>query len=286
MMNGTNPSESIPAGLLKTFEFTTEDHARILLTDSLFDGDNITAMSSNIDDLTKSLKKLVTRETRQYLHAVCLSDYLRKRIIPRGLRIQKAPAFGYNNPQFLDRWCEILNKCSLDLMALTIQETTEQLRTTRDEIQQINSRLDTELTDKKNLDSLKREIELLKEKHQSEIKMTKRRKFARDTNDYKQQNVYFWRKSTDAPSTQPQGGRIRQQARYQDDWPSSSSVDSDSQNSSTFLDRSPQQPHRGRPRGRPRGRGHTRGGDPRGRNAVGGGSRGGPHYQTRLHLTR
>lgn len=285
-----NKSTDIPTGLLKTFEFTTEDHSRILLTDSLFDGESFTYINSETTALVESLKKKVVQETRQYMHAVALSDHLRRKIIPRGLRIRKVPAFGLNNEEFLDRWCEILNKCSLDLMALTIQETTEQLQRTREEIREITSRLDKDITDTEHLTNLKKDIELLKEKRLAEIKVTKKQKFARDIEDYKQERVYFWRKTTDA-STQPlPAGPTNPQARQQDDWPSSSSIDSDSHSRSGFLDRppSPHQQYRGRGRGRGRGRargraqGRAQRGNQRGGSAAGGASEDHPGYLPRL----
>ena len=114
-----------------TFEFTEADYAQIMLSDSLFTG------STQMEDGTTAneLAKLQEKETRSYLHAVTLSDYLRRKMIPKGLRIDKIPIFGLDNKEFLDRWCEILNKCSFDLMALTIREATSEMTSTREEIQ-------------------------------------------------------------------------------------------------------------------------------------------------------
>lgn len=257
---------SIPEDLTNSFEFTTDDYERIILKDSLFD-ETETGLATNTDLFVRSLKKLTIRETKQYLHAVTLSDYFRKKIIPRGLRIQKlSPASGLNGPMFLDRWCEILNKCSLDLMTLVIQETSDQLAKTKDEIKDLTDKLDNELKeDKRKLEEIKKELEQLKEKCHNEIIVTKREKFQRDTRDYASGNIYFWR---NRDSTQPKTHRGAKTHAPSASWLSSTSADSDSSEQSgrgrgapflgnnrgdTYTQRTLQlQPPRGRARGRPR----------------------------------
>lgn len=260
---------SIPEDLTNSFEFTTEDYERIMLTDSLFD-DTDTDFATDTEAVVRSLKNLTIRETKQYLHAVTLSDYLRKKMIPRGLRIQKSPALGLNNPKFHDRWCEIVNKCSYDLMALVIKETSDQLAKTKEEISELSNKLDNELTDKAKLGEIKKELEQLKEKHHTETKTYKREKFVRDTRDYTSGNIYFWRTKI-RNSIKPQTHRGARYKATPVNWPSSTSADSDSSEPSgrnrgaPFLGNtredtynyghSPQiQPPRGRARGRPRGR--------------------------------
>lgn len=278
----TENTSSIPAGLQRTFEYTSEDYSRIILEDSLFDG--VASQTADLESLTRSLKNLTIRECKQYLHAVTLSDYLRSKIIPRGLRIQKAPALGQNNSQFCDRWCEILNKCAFDLMTLVIQETKEQLAKTKGDILSATSRLDSQYTDKARLTEIKKEIEQLKDRTLSEIKSTKRKKFARDTSDYQHERVYFWRKTTAEPIQQPQREYIGpNHLGGQPEWPSTSSIDSSSSrysNQDVFLG-NPKRRHQ-------HGGARRRGGNPqRGRNPsrntkdAGEAYVGGPAYGTR-----
>ena len=139
---------------MATFEFTKEDYDRIILTDSLFN-DNNTDPTGGVS--TTTLKKLQEKETRLFLHAVTLSDYLRVKKIPMGLRINKIPMWGKDNDTFCDRWCEILNKCSFDLMALTIQEVSSQLATVREEITTQKVALSDGINNKERLDQIMEE---------------------------------------------------------------------------------------------------------------------------------
>lgn len=231
-----NPADLIAPSLQKTFEYKGDDYDRIMLKDSLFD--DVNSPNADIDSLSKTLKHQTIRECKQYLHAVTLSDYLRNKIIPRGLRIQKAPAIGLNNPIFCDRWCEILNKCSLDLMTLVIQETKDQLTKTKEEIQKILKELDSQCAEKECLVKLKKEVEQLKERYTAEIRTNKRKKFGRDTNDYKEGKVYFWRKVRDQTQTEQETARDHYQRSSPSGWPSCSSIDSTSSmrsNRDSFL---------------------------------------------------
>ena len=292
----------IPTGLLKTFEFTKDDHSRIILSETLFDSTTVST-HADTDSMVKSLKSLTVRETKQHLHAVSLSDYLRNKIIPRGLRIQnKTPALGLGSPEFLDRWCEILNKCSMDLMALIIQETSELLIKTREEITLTRGRLDALCTDKNVFLNINREIEQLKEKTYKEVVSRKRDKFTKNVHDYKRENVYFWRKpaaqddaaptdgtATPASTTAPQHGHQQglPPRPSPSSWLSSSSFESDSGRRAPFLGEPPR-------RRREKGRGPSRG---RGRydnratqlatdESDGGNARPTRHHNTRSHRTR
>ena len=60
----------------------------------------------------------------QFYH---FSDYWRKGLIPRGLRIMKFPANGaQGKTEFRDKWEAIRNKCYFDLMQLLIEEAKKE----------------------------------------------------------------------------------------------------------------------------------------------------------------
>lgn len=240
------------AELSKTFEFTEADYSRIALKDSLFT-DSTPVMEPTT--LTRTLGKLMEKESRLYLHAVSLSDYLRIKMIPRGLRITKTPFLGHENKAFCDRWCEILNKCSLDLMALTISEITTQLDSVRERITDVKKELSEKQPDRERFDKLIEDCEKQKTTLEEELKLSKRKKFERDRNDYEGGAVYRWR----LPKTgQTQvGQRRRRNQRH-----SFSSRDSDTSASTdyaksasprSFLEQ--EQHKRGRPPKQPKGRG-------------------------------
>ena len=269
-----------------------------MVTASLFD--EPTESFQTRGDLEKTLKKLYEREIRQQLHAITLSDYLRKRQIPKGLRIQKSPTIGRENEKFCDQWCQIMNKCSFDLMALLIQERSDQLKKTQEEIQPIRALLAEAYSDKDMLAKVEIELSQYKLEIEKELKTHKLKKFERDNEHYKNALVYNWRNPPqDAPPATTQEGNPddvraaprppapRAYARYSD----TSSFDTDSEfsdgvhNQDRFLDR--REVHRGTsaPQRRGRGRGQKRGRNDRGGNAAG--ARGGwqynhpPHYKTR-----
>lgn len=175
-----------------TFEFSKEDYEKIILKESLFEN-GTTTLNMTQEDSKKVLKNLYSCETRTFLHAVTLSDYLRQKKIPRGLRIQKSPTIGLNNPAFCEKWCEITNKCSFDLMALLIQELSEQLTQARNQIKEVQDKVNNEILDKEKLKELFAECEQFKEKLEADITSIKKKKFERDAEDYRKGSVYSWR---------------------------------------------------------------------------------------------
>ncbi len=217
----------------KTFEFSDEDIARILMEDSLFK-DN--SAKDYARPSTICLEKLLERETKLYLHGVTLSDYLRVKRIPRGLRIVKSPFIGKDNVSFCDKWCEILNKCAFDLMALTVQEISAQLVNIRKETDEVKIQLSVEYPDKEQLDSALLECNQRIAELKKEIIASKKIKFNRDAADYANNRVYQWRsqrRNHSLPQLPFRGAR--KPSQYDDNRyssaQSSSSLDRDSDSS-------------------------------------------------------
>lgn len=156
------------------FEFSDTD-SRIMLVHSFFSNSSATNMEDT-ETLKRMLSKLLAKETRLYLHTVSLSDYLRKRRIPRRLRLQKEHMVGNDNEALCEKRCEIMNNCSFDLMALSIQKLSEQLKKTRAEIEQFKKDSITETFTQERLDTLSKEceqhkLELIREKSSSSREM-------------------------------------------------------------------------------------------------------------------
>lgn len=249
-----------PSTTAATFEFTEQDYTRIILQDSLFNSDTT---RDNASTSFKQLQRLEERETRLFLHAVTLSDYMRAKRIPRGLRINKGPIIGKDKSTFCDQWAAILNKCSFDLMALTIQEVTTSLAAVRDEITEAKNKLNTELTDPGVLRQRLEECEKLKQQLATEITMSKKEKFERDALDYERGRIYQWRNAI--PKKRP--GRSMNDTRLESagqlahpltDREYESESSNVSQASSSFLaDRNKHTDRRypSRPRNRGRGKG-------------------------------
>lgn len=67
------------------------------------------------------------KEVLRHFHGSTLSDYVRDKIIQRGLHIQKEPTVGWHNQEFWPKWCGIFKKASLDLNVLVIDLTQKEL---------------------------------------------------------------------------------------------------------------------------------------------------------------
>lgn len=187
-----------------TLFFTHEEGQNIIVKDTLFNMDTEIAPGQQSSSYT-DLKKLLEKEKKLELHAITLSDYWREGIIPRGLRMNKFPSFGKDNPVFKQKWESILNKCSFDLMLLLIDEAKiqrEEIRKQIPEVQQQLAQANATATPEQ-----KERAEVIKKKIEDEINTltrtltrTKMDKFRRDRQDYSDGAVYSWqRRSTRAP---------------------------------------------------------------------------------------
>lgn len=137
------------------------------------------------------LEHLKKKEIRYTLHGSTLSQYWRNKRIPRGLRIHKEPTIGRNNENFCKRWCDILNKCSLDLMLLVIEHVNDELSKTCSEITELQTEMATKY-DAQQLQNIQDQCSALIEGYKKELLEIKLRKYRRDTLDYKNGQVYRW----------------------------------------------------------------------------------------------
>lgn len=130
---------------------------------------------------------LEKKKTRFFLHGSTLSEYLRSKQIPRGLRIQKEPTLGYNDQDFCTKQCEILNKASLDLMVVVIKFVQKELDDINKEISSTEQPLDSVTTDL-DFESLKTSLDSTITKYCQEICKIKLKKL--DTLDYRDAWLY------------------------------------------------------------------------------------------------
>ena len=131
------------------------------------------------------------KATRSEMHAKTLSEYYRANRIPKGLRVTLEPTIGKDNPAFCERWCEILNHCSMDLMLLIISNTKEEFPTIRTNIEQQHEDAKKALNTAE-YDSLIQEVQDEIDKYKQEVLEMKLSKFRRDANDYINKRVYPW----------------------------------------------------------------------------------------------
>ncbi|OCT94524.1 hypothetical protein XELAEV_18012197mg, partial [Xenopus laevis] len=142
-------------------------------------------------EIYRKLEQLKRREVAWSLHASSLAEYARAQRIPRGLRITLKPALFRDNQDFNTKWRGILNRCSLDLIALTIQQLHCGSKELKQQIHALEGEYSAipEVADKTALQELEQKLESL----QQEILQVKLRKFKRDTQDYERGEVYSWK---------------------------------------------------------------------------------------------
>lgn len=201
----------------------------------LFPESGILSMTPpSMEDISKTLKHLQQKETRLLLHGTTLSEYVRSKRIRCGLRIQKAPTLGRGNDDFCTKWCEILNKASLDLMVLVIEYTHDELKSVRADIQVTKDTAHTMMNEETVL-TLETDLKKSLDEYQDMLQKMKMRKFKRDTMDYKDDKVYPWRSST---SIQKRRGK---QVRFHEalDLTTASSSEYLSESDGDFLDAPP-----------------------------------------------
>ena len=180
----------------ETFFYTQEDVDSILLPHTKFeDLTHNENLGTDAKTLFLELEEAKKQETRLLWHAVSLSEYRRQQRIPKGLRINKIPSLGMEDPEFIKRWEQILNKCSLDLMVLIIEkrkteragklETIKVLETKVQNLEKSDEVIQLEEKMMKSLESFK-----------SQLQQFKLKKYQRDVDAYKEGSVYQWHKPT------------------------------------------------------------------------------------------
>ncbi|CAJ0937340.1 unnamed protein product [Ranitomeya imitator] len=173
----------------ETFSFNATEAAEIL--------SKVTAPSDFLQIPAKELKNRdLERESRRAvsleLHIITIAEYLRVQRIPRGLRVPLQPTFFREDKDYCTKFEHILNKCSADLMTLTLSYLQKNLEMVNAQINAIESQLTSTLPQEE-FQELKTKNQELLRSHRLELEKRKRSKFLRDTEDYLQNRVYQWR---------------------------------------------------------------------------------------------
>lgn len=145
------------------------------------------------DSILKRQFESLKRKVIQYnLHTTTLVEYLKAKRIPRGLRINLKPSFCREDKEFCTKWYHILNKCSLDLIALTIEGIQGQIHSINQAVIDTQKKLETQLTStdlKTYLETVNTSID----QYKTDTLALKLRKYRRDLLDYEEGRVYTWR---------------------------------------------------------------------------------------------
>ncbi|CAJ0952688.1 unnamed protein product [Ranitomeya imitator] len=91
--------------------------------------------------LNRDLEHESRRAVNLELHIITIAEYLRVQGIPRGLRVPLQPTFFREDKDYCTKFEHILNKCSADLMTLTLSYLQKNLDTVNAQINAIDSQL-------------------------------------------------------------------------------------------------------------------------------------------------
>ncbi|CAJ0949702.1 unnamed protein product [Ranitomeya imitator] len=142
-------------------------------------------------DWEKERKRLIAYD----LHCATLGEYHQQGKIPRGLRCNLRPTLFSDNDQYCTTFQKILNKCSFDIILLTIEYLQEAIKETEEKIVTIETQLTSTLTSTE-FNTLKSKVDSILSSHQKTLEERKRTKFQRDTEDYLTNRVYRWDETT------------------------------------------------------------------------------------------
>ncbi|OCT55495.1 hypothetical protein XELAEV_18001763mg, partial [Xenopus laevis] len=138
-------------------------------------------------DLERLTKKSITLE----LHGCTLAEYHRLKRIPRGLRVHLRPTLFSENLEFCRKFEGILNKCSLDIITLTIEYIQKELITVSEQVNALETQL-TQTAGQEEFSVIKSQLDESVRKYRQETEARKRGKFLRDAEDYTNGRVYRW----------------------------------------------------------------------------------------------
>lgn len=189
---------SLTEARAETLSFNETDSERILAN---LIGEGNFLVEEEQRPTTKQLEYIRKKEINYHLHAVTLAEYFRAKRIPRGLRILLKPTLCRDNPDFITKWRCILNKCSLDLVLLTVEELQKELTKIHTEAEELTNRLKSTLTNDE-IKTMLGDLENTLKIHKNEIEKVKVKKFKRDTYDYANDCVYTWFSRFDSNSRQ------------------------------------------------------------------------------------
>lgn len=115
-----------------------------------------------------------------------------KSIIPRGLCIAKFPSVASDDTEFQKKWDAILNKCSLDLILLLIEQAKAERSSLTARLQEQRAALSNVSIDLKlpYEEKLKGDLGKL----ETTIKQMKLKKMKRYEDDYSRNEIYLWEK--------------------------------------------------------------------------------------------
>ncbi|XP_075681737.1 uncharacterized protein LOC142737755 [Rhinoderma darwinii] len=144
---------------------------------------------------TRDYEKELRKYTSYDLHRTTLAEYHRLERIPRGLRSHLRPTLFSDDEEYCQQFQRILNKCSLDLILLTISHLQTRISESDIKIKALENQLSATLSPSE-WENLKTRTDIAINDFSKTIQLRKRDKFQRDATDYDNNRVYRWNESS------------------------------------------------------------------------------------------
>ena len=196
---------------MKLHSYSNEEGNNIIVTDSLIQPNDVEAPTFDLRKTERELHKLLEKDMKLKWDIVSLSDSWREARIPRGLRIHKYPAIITDAP-FKEKWESILNKCSMDLILLLIEDGKKQRIELKTKIDAIEATLPMPPDEQA---TFQQKIHAEVHKLETTIKEMKLDKYKRDSDDYEFGKVYRWTQPRTPQSSRSGGGGHHHQQQHQ-----------------------------------------------------------------------
>ncbi|CAJ0916235.1 unnamed protein product, partial [Ranitomeya imitator] len=114
--------------------------------------------------------------TDTYVYDDATGEYHRQGKILRGLRCNLRPTLFADNEKYCATFQKILNKCSFDIILLTIEDVQEAIKSTEEKIESIETQLTTTLSNTE-FATLKSKVDSILTTHQRTLEERKQTKF-------------------------------------------------------------------------------------------------------------
>ncbi|XP_077123498.1 uncharacterized protein LOC143778278 [Ranitomeya variabilis] len=141
---------------------------------------------------TRDFERDLRRFTALDLHSITLAEYHKVQRIPRGLRVSLKPTLFHENTDYCVKFESILNKCSMDLMVLTIDFLQKEISELKKKISTSEQQL-IETSSPDDFKALKTKLDNTISEFRNSLQEKKKTKFLRDADDYSNNKVYRWR---------------------------------------------------------------------------------------------
>lgn len=146
--------------------------------------------------ILEKIQKLETLKKREKLflwHAFFLSEYYKTKTIPRGFRVlQSGVEHLQSRPEINKQLCEVTNKCSFDLMLLTLQRAVNEVEKLEALIAILEEALE-KLVSPDHCIQIKGDIEAKVGTFEDRLTEALKKKYQRDLGDYLANKVYSWK---------------------------------------------------------------------------------------------